>query len=89
MLITNPGELLPELGLELKHYMKASGANVAGVISLANDELGYILPEKDFVYPENPLEPGDHYEETVSVGPKIGTILMTSSKELINNLAHE
>jgi hypothetical protein len=63
---TVPGELLPKLGLQLKASMKESGAKVAGVIGLANDELGYILPAEDFEFPPNPFEPGKHYEETNS-----------------------
>ena len=57
-LATVPGELLPKLGLQLKAQMKEAGAAVTGVIGLANDELGYILPLEDFKYPWNPFKPG-------------------------------
>ena len=57
-LATVPGELLPKLGLQLKAQMKEAGAAVTGVIGLANDEVGYILPLEDFKYPRNPFKPG-------------------------------
>ncbi len=79
-----PGELLPSLGLQLKASMRAAGASVTGILGLANDEIGYILPQEDFAYPKNPLEPGDHYEETMSVGPTAGPQLMAAIQSLIN-----
>ncbi|HLE27628.1 MAG TPA: neutral/alkaline non-lysosomal ceramidase N-terminal domain-containing protein [Anaerolineales bacterium] len=78
-----PGELLPKLGLELKADLGRAGARVAAVIGLANDELGYILPPEVFAYPENPFEPGDHYEETMSIGPEAGPRLMGAMHFLI------
>lgn len=71
-LATVPGEMLPKLGLAVKASLRAAGAQVAGVIGLANDELGYILPVEDFKYPLNPFRPGKHYEETNSIGKEIG-----------------
>lgn len=73
LLATVPGELFPALGLKLKAEMRAAGATHAAVIGLANDELGYILPDEEFVYPGDPFEPGEHYEETMSVGPQAGS----------------
>jgi len=81
-LATVPGELLPKLGLETKARLRAAGAGVPAVIGLANDELGYILPQEEFVYPENPFEPGDHYEETMSIGPEAGPRLMEAMRRL-------
>jgi hypothetical protein len=78
-----PGELLPKLGLQLKAWMKDRGAEVAGVIGLANDELGYILPVEDFKYPWNPFKPGRHYEETNSIGREIAPRVMEGLKELL------
>ncbi len=75
-LATVPGELLPKLGLKLKAQLLASGAGMAGVIGLANDELGYILPVEDFKYPWNPFKPGSHYEETNSIGKDIAPAVM-------------
>jgi hypothetical protein len=78
-----PGELLPKLGLTLKAALRQAGAHVAGVVGLANDELGYILPQEDYVYPEDPFEPGDHYEETVSIGPEAGPRLLSAVRAML------
>lgn len=78
-----PGELLPKLGLQLKAWMKEAGAQVTGVIGLANDELGYILPVEDFKYPWNPFKPGKHYEETNSIGKDITPKVMNALREII------
>jgi hypothetical protein len=78
-----PGELLPGLGLLLKAEMRAAGAQVAGVIGLANDELGYILPKADFRYPLNPFRPGKHYEETMSISKSIGPVVVETLRELM------
>ncbi|NJC94875.1 MAG: hypothetical protein FIB03_00830 [Anaerolineae bacterium] len=75
--------MLPKLGLQLKAWMKEAGAGVAGVIGLANDELGYILPEEDFKYPWNPFRPGKHYEETNSIGKGIAPSVMDGLKSLL------
>lgn len=83
-LATVPGELLPKLGLQLKAWMKEAGAHVTGVIGLANDEVGYILPVEDFKYPWNPFKPGKHYEETNSIGKDISLKVMNSLKELVS-----
>ena len=82
-LATVPGELLPKLGLALKADMCAAGARYAGVIGLANDELGYILPKEEFRYPINPLKPGKHYEESMSVSKEIGPIVVNALQELV------
>jgi len=79
-----PGELLPKLGLRLKQAMRACGASVTGILGLSNDELGYILPDEDYIYPQNPLEPGEHYEETMSTGPNAGSQLMTALDSIIS-----
>jgi len=82
-LATVPGEMLPKLGLQLKVWMKEAGAQVTGVIGLANDELGYILPTEDFKYPWNPFKPGAHYEETNSIGKGIAISVMEGIKSLL------
>lgn len=82
-LATVPGELLPRLGLQLKAWMKEAGAQVTGVIGLANDELGYILPVEDFKYPWNPFRPGKHYEETNSIGKDITPKVMNALRVVI------
>lgn len=83
-LATVPGELLPKLGLQLKAWMKEAGAQVTGIIGLANDEIGYILPAEDFKFPLNPFKPGKHYEETNSIGKGIAPGVMDALKELIS-----
>jgi hypothetical protein len=80
---TIPGELLPKLGMALKADMHAAGAGCAGVIGLANDELGYILPKEEFRYPINPFKPGKHYEETMSVSKEIGPIVVEAVQNLL------
>ena len=82
---TMPGELLPKLGLKVKESMRAAGASIAGVIGLANDELGYILPREDFHYPLNPIKPGKHYEETMSISKEIGPVILKALQELIRD----
>ncbi len=82
-LATVPGELLPKLGLALKARLRESGASVAGIIGLANDELGYILPAEDFKYPLNPFWPGNHYEETNSIGKEIGPKVIEALQGLL------
>jgi hypothetical protein len=83
-LVAVPGELLPKLGLRIKHKLCAAGAAVTGIIGLANDELGYILPEEDYKYPLNPFRPKGHYEETMSISKEIGPKLMAAVDALLN-----
>ena len=78
-----PGEMLPKLGLKLKTRLKEAGAQVTGIIGLANDELGYILPTEDFRYPLNPFSPGKHYEETMSISKEIGPKVMDAVLRLL------
>jgi hypothetical protein len=82
-LATVPGELLPRLGLQIKASMRSAGAGTVGVIGLANDELGYILPAEDFKYPWNPFRPGKHYEEPNSIGREIGPKVMEGIRSLL------
>lgn len=82
-LATVPGEMLPKLGLAVKQDLLKAGAQVAGVIGLANDELGYILPAEDFKYPWNPFNPGSHYEETNSIGKEIGPSVVAGIGSLL------
>jgi hypothetical protein len=66
--------------------MKEAGADLAGIIGLSNDELGYILPEEEFVYPDNLFEPGAHYEETMSLGPAAAPCLSAALQTLLHKL---
>jgi hypothetical protein len=83
-LLCVPGELLPRLGLQYKQAMRQAGARVAAVVGLANDEIGYILPAEEFVYPDNPFAPGDHYEETMSIGIEAGPRLSAAVDALLH-----
>ena len=87
-LATVPGELLPKLGLRVKAQLLETGAGVAGIVGLANDELGYILPVEDFKYPWNPFKPGKHYEETNSIGREIAPKVMSALNELLQGEKH-
>jgi hypothetical protein len=75
-----PGELLPELGFELKRAMRGPVRMVAG---LADDELGYILPEHVFVEPTDYADPGKQYEESMSLGAQTGPLVMRAALDLI------
>ncbi len=79
-----PGECFPELGLQIKQLLRSAGAEVPAVIGLANDELGYIMPQEAYRYPEDPLDPGDHYEETMCVSPLAGPRLIEVVQNLID-----
>ncbi len=70
-----PGEVFPEL-VEgeggLREIAASHGVETLVVVGLCDDEIGYILPEDDFVLHETlPYLEGakGHYEETNSVGP--------------------
>ncbi len=56
------------------------------VWSLANDELGYLIPDYNYVlHPSSPYlneAPGDHYEETNSVGISARRVLVGSLEAL-------
>ena len=87
LLATVPGELLPKLGLALKAQMRAAAGaapgETAAIIGLVNDELGYILPVEDFVFPADPFAPGEHYEESMSIGGEAGPNLMAALAALL------
>jgi len=81
-LIGLPGELLPRLGFELKAALPGPGRVLIG---LADDELGYILPDDEFVTPADYANPGLQYEESMSPGPTTGSRLMAAAKSLIRS----
>ncbi|MBO5360193.1 MAG: hypothetical protein J6B25_05045 [Clostridia bacterium] len=101
-----PGELFPELyngefmteaesgtgkAADYKVLSKMGGAKHHFVIGLCNDELGYIIPDNDFVINERMpyINKGkdrfgrDHYEETNSTGRETARTLLESSDKLI------
>lgn len=68
-------------GPPLKEQM---GAEHSWILGLGNDELGYLVPPYDYVLAESAPylsePPGDHYEETNSLGPTaVPTILSAAA----------
>ena len=61
------------------------------IIGLGNDELGYIIPEYNFVISERVpfIEEagGDHYEETNSLGPRTAPLVQEWAEKLIGYAA--
>lgn len=104
-----PGELCPELesgnflsaedaanGVEANYKVlsKMSDCEHTFVLGLCNDELGYIIPENDFMlhewlpYFNIPVDENGrkHYEETNSVGPETAGTLLEAMDELISSV---
>jgi len=81
-IITIPGELLPRLGFAIKAAMPGPCKILVG---LADDEIGYILPDDEFVPPADYLNPGRQYEESMSVGPTTGSRILAAARELIGD----
>jgi len=98
-----PGEIFPELAYG--GYMTESELNphtlsdIAGVervlvFGLCDDELGYIVPESDFLLDDKApyLNAGyeasgrRHYEETNCVGPKTAAALAEAFEELVREV---
>jgi len=53
------------------------------VFGLANDEVGYIVPECDFVFGDAfGRHKSGHYEESVSLGPKTAPVILRAVEEL-------
>ncbi|RMG37444.1 MAG: hypothetical protein D6725_08850 [Planctomycetota bacterium] len=69
--ITVPGELLPDIGLEIVSHMKG---RLRIIVGLANDELGYLVPSFDFRV--------GHYEERTGPGAAGGEITRSVGLQL-------
>jgi len=58
------------------------------IVGLGNDELGYIIPEYDFVLDDRlpwfDEPPGDHYEETNSLGPQTHGIIRENIQNVLD-----
>ncbi len=101
-----PGELFPELwnGEFLDEDESATGKNAeydilkelcecehSLVVGLCNDELGYIIPDNDFLTDEKmpyinnatDIHQRRHYEETNSTGPHTARVLLEETKSII------
>ncbi|MCD6291267.1 MAG: neutral/alkaline non-lysosomal ceramidase N-terminal domain-containing protein [Anaerolineae bacterium] len=79
-----PGEVLPRLGLKLRHLLPGP---YRFLIGLANDELGYILDESEFHVPRNYFDPEDAYEESMSIGPRMGPMVYEVARALTEALS--
>ncbi|MBN1937264.1 MAG: neutral/alkaline non-lysosomal ceramidase N-terminal domain-containing protein [Anaerolineae bacterium] len=79
-LVAVPGELLPKPGMRLRSMMNTS---YRFLIGLADDELGYLIPSDEFVFPGNPFAPQAHYEETMSVSRYALPLLMEAWSALL------
>ncbi|HEX5689485.1 MAG TPA: hypothetical protein VFX76_05760, partial [Roseiflexaceae bacterium] len=51
--------------------------------ALADDELGYILPDGEFAAPADYANPGASYEESLSLGPNTGSLLLAAVNRLV------
>ncbi|MBI3297667.1 MAG: neutral/alkaline non-lysosomal ceramidase N-terminal domain-containing protein [Elusimicrobia bacterium] len=81
----NPPDLAKAPGPPyLRERLKAEHGIVVG---LANDMLGYLVPEYDFkaapTRTMTPKPPGTHYEETNSVGPRGSKIVLDAAAALL------
>jgi hypothetical protein len=74
MIVTLPGEALPEVGREVLELMRARHRMLVG---LAQDEIGYILPKEGF----DPKK----YEESMSLGPRTAPTLLDALKQLLKD----
>ncbi len=81
-IITVPGELLPRLGFELKAALPGPCKILIG---LADDEIGYILPDDEFITPVDYANPGRQYEESMSLGPATGSLVLAAAHSLIHD----
>ncbi len=78
--LTLPGEVLPNIGLYLKHAMRTAdgGKNKPKfLLGLCSDELGYILTPEDYFLPLY------KYESSVSVGPQIEPLMLQNLLALL------
>ncbi len=87
-----PGEVFPELiygSGGLAELAAEQGFESLVPVGLANDEIGYIIPEDDFVLSEEApyvKEAEGHYEETNSVGPECASDLRDAFEKCIKML---
>lgn len=89
---TNPNppnlELAPEGPYLLERITAEDPLRYPWIIGLGNDELGYIIPEYDFIVDDalpyfNEAD-GDHYEETNSIGPHMAETVDARADALID-----
>ena len=78
--LTLPGEVLPNIGLYLKHAMRSEPDGkdkTKFLLGLCSDELGYILTPEDYFLPLY------KYESSVSVGPQIEPLMLQNLLALL------
>ncbi|HBL16371.1 MAG TPA: hypothetical protein DD417_06325 [Elusimicrobia bacterium] len=70
-------------------YLRALLGKEGLLVGLANDEIGYIVPEYDFQTAPTrtmlPRPPGTHYEETNSIGRSAAPLLLDAARELLSS----
>lgn len=81
----------PDLGRapEPPYLREKLGSKHGWIVGLANDEIGYIVPEYDFqAAPTRSMTPkpeGTHYEETNSIGRRAAPLLLEAIDELLKD----
>lgn len=68
------------------YLLDTLGGELSWILGLGNDEIGYIIPEWQFVLGPVPYlqqAPGDHYEETNSLGPLTVGVLEQTHRDLV------
>lgn len=92
MLLDPDNPMPPDLGAApqgpfLIERLTPADAPRPWIVGLGNDELGYIIPEYDFILAESmpyfEQADGDHYEETNSLGPATAGLLELEADRLI------
>jgi hypothetical protein len=83
VLVGIPGELVAELGIQIKQTLKDKGIKNVAIGGLANEWISYILTKDEYVN-------GGGYESSVSFyGPDLGEIIIGNaiviSSQLIQN----
>ncbi|MCP4919196.1 MAG: hypothetical protein GY913_20035 [Proteobacteria bacterium] len=82
----NPPDL--DQAPEGPYLLETIGAPDAWIVGLANDELGYIIPEFNFelhdTIPYLDEAEGDHYEETNSLGPQTAGLVTEQADRLLS-----
>jgi len=74
-MVTLPGEVLPEVAVEILEHMHGFPRVLIG---LANDQLGYIIPPDDFR--------DDEYEETMSQGPAAAPVIRDTAIRMLEGI---
>lgn len=74
-MVTLPGEVLPEVAVEILEHMHGFPRVLIG---LANDQLGYIIPPDDFRV--------DEYEESMSQGPAAAPVIRDTAIRMLDGI---